>query len=147
MRDGAAGHRRKAEISLARQAGLEIGALGWYSALQIKCKLVMTISGRWVMPLKFKILSPGEWSLIPLAGPANRQGRIAADVIMGRKSSFRGVQGTMVCKVFNNVVAATGVSEKTLLRLKTNGKEIPYEKVYIHPGSHASYYPEQRQLP
>jgi len=74
--------------------------------------------------------------LVPLAGPANRQGRIAADNVCGRQSTFRGVQGTAIVKVFDLTVANTGASEKTLVRL-----DIPYEKIYIHPSSHAGYYP------
>ena len=69
----------------------------------------------------------GEWTLIPLAGPANRQGRIAADVIAGRKSKFRGTQGTSICKLFGAAIAQTGVSEKTLKKLGDNDyeKDIP----------------------
>ena len=133
------------EISLAKEAGLEIGALG---GIRVTNQMQTSDEHIWAVgdTVEVQDFITGEWSLIPLAGPANRQGRIAADVIMGRKSSFRGVQGTMVCKVFNTVVAATGVSKKTLLRLKTNGKEIPYEKVYLHPGSHASYYPGAKTI-
>jgi rhodanese-related sulfurtransferase len=80
----------------------------------------------------------GEWSLVPLAGPASRQGRVAADAIFGRKSRFRGVQGTMVCKVFDRTVAATGLTEKAL---RSRGSKLKYEKVYLHPNNHAGYYP------
>jgi NADPH-dependent 2,4-dienoyl-CoA reductase/sulfur reductase-like enzyme/rhodanese-related sulfurtransferase len=128
------------EVSLAKQAGLEIGVLG---GIRVTNQMRTSDENIWAVgdAVEVRDFITGDWSLIPLAGPANRQGRIAADVILGRDSSFRGVQGTMVCKVFNNTVAATGVSEKTLLRLKSNGKEIPYEKVYLHPGQHAAYYP------
>ncbi len=88
----------------------------------------------------------GDWSLIPLAGPANRQGRIAADVILGRDARFRGVQGTAVCRVFDITVAATGASEKTLRRRGAGGQPVPYEKVYLHPGHHANYYPGARPI-
>jgi len=133
------------EISLAKEAGLEIGALG---GIRVTNQMRTSDRNIWAVgdAVEVQDFVTGEWSLIPLAGPANRQGRIAADVILGRESSFRGVQGTMVCKLFNAVVAASGVSEKTLLRLKTNGKEIPYEKVYLHPGSHASYYPGAKTI-
>ncbi len=73
---------------------------------------------------------------IPLAGPANRQGRIAADHICGRNSTYRGTQGTAVVGVFGRTAAMTGHSEKLLQR---EGR--PYEKVYIHPNDHAGYYP------
>lgn len=73
---------------------------------------------------------------IPLAGPANRQGRIAADHIFGRHSRYRGTQGTAIVGVFGCAVAMTGHSEKVLARA---GR--PFEKVYIHPADHAGYYP------
>jgi NADPH-dependent 2,4-dienoyl-CoA reductase/sulfur reductase-like enzyme len=65
-----------------------------------------------------------EQALIPLAGPANRQGRIAADNIAGRSSTFRGSQGTSVLGLFDMTLAATGASEKTLKRI-----DCPYKKV------------------
>ncbi|TWT72202.1 FAD-dependent oxidoreductase [Crateriforma conspicua] len=73
---------------------------------------------------------------IPLAGPANRQGRIAADHIFGRASTFRGTQGTAVVGVFDRTAAMTGQSEKLLKRAGT-----PYQKIYVHPTDHAGYYP------
>jgi len=78
-----------------------------------------------------------EWSLIALANPANRQGRIAADVIAGRKSSYRGTQGTAIIGLFGGTAAWTGVSETTLNRLG----DTDYEKIYLYPNSHAGYYP------
>jgi rhodanese-related sulfurtransferase len=86
----------------------------------------------------------GRWTLIPLAGPANRQGRIAADVILGRDRSFRGVQGTAVCGIFDVTVATTGLSEKTLKRLGLWKEE--YQKIYLHPVHHALYYPGARPI-
>jgi rhodanese-related sulfurtransferase len=84
----------------------------------------------------------GEWSLIALAGPANRQGRIAADVIAGRDSRFRGSQGTAIIGLFGASIAWTGTSEKELKRLG----DTDYEKVYIYPNSHAGYYPGAKPL-
>ena len=84
----------------------------------------------------------GEWSLIALAGPANRQGRIAADVIAGRDSRFRGTQGTAIVGLFGAAVAWTGVSEKTLNRLG----DTDYEKIYLYPNSHAGYYPGAKPI-
>ncbi len=84
----------------------------------------------------------GEWSLIPLAGPANRQGRIAADVIAGRDSRYRGTQGTSVIGLFGAAVAWTGVSEKLLQRRG----DTDYEKIYIYPNSHAGYYPGAKTI-
>ncbi len=78
----------------------------------------------------------GEPTQIPLAGPANRQGRIAADHIFGRDSTYRGTQGTAVVGVFGKTAAMTGHSEKLLRRANR-----AYEKIYIHPNDHAGYYP------
>ena len=78
----------------------------------------------------------GEITAIPLAGPANKQGRIAADNIAGLNSTYKGTQGTSIIKVFGLTGATTGNNERTLKRLN-----IPYKVIYVHPFSHASYYP------
>jgi len=78
----------------------------------------------------------GTKTMIPLAGPANRQGRIAANNLMGKKEKYQGTVGTSIAKVFDLTVASTGNNEKTLKRLG-----IPYEVVHVHPTSHANYYP------
>ncbi|MBD7910817.1 CoA-disulfide reductase [Clostridium cibarium] len=75
-------------------------------------------------------------TMIPLAWPANRQGRIVADNICGRNSEYKGTLGSSVSKVFDYTVATTGNNEKTLKRLGIN-----YKTIHIHPGSHAGYYP------
>jgi rhodanese-related sulfurtransferase len=79
---------------------------------------------------------------LALAGPANRQGRIAADVIAGRDSRFRGSQGTAIIGLFEGTAAWTGASEKTLQRI---GDE-DYEKIYLYPNSHAGYYPGAKPI-
>jgi rhodanese-related sulfurtransferase len=84
----------------------------------------------------------GEWSLIALAGPANRQARIAAEVIAGRDSRFRGTQGTSVVELFGAAVAWTGANEKTLERLGDGD----FEKIYLYPNSHAGYYPGAKPI-
>jgi NADPH-dependent 2,4-dienoyl-CoA reductase/sulfur reductase-like enzyme len=78
----------------------------------------------------------GDPIQIPLAGPANRQGRIAADHILGRDSSYRGTQGTAIVGVFGMTAAMTGLSEKALRR---TGRA--FQKIYLHPAHHAGYYP------
>ncbi|MDD5705516.1 MAG: FAD-dependent oxidoreductase [Kiritimatiellae bacterium] len=78
----------------------------------------------------------GQPTYVPLAGPANRQGRIIADNLLGRDSAYRGTQGTSVLKIFDLTVAMTGLNEKALRR---SGLE--YRKVYLHPLGHAGYYP------
>ena len=75
-------------------------------------------------------------TMIPLAWPANRQGRIVADNICGKNVEYKGTLGSSVAKVFDYTVATTGNNEKTLNRLG-----IEYEAIHIHPGSHAGYYP------
>ncbi|SET68175.1 CoA-disulfide reductase [Natronincola peptidivorans] len=78
----------------------------------------------------------GNPTMIPLAGPANKQGRIAANNILGKKEKYIGTMGSSVAKVFDMTVASTGNNEKSLKKLG-----IDYEIIHIHPGSHAGYYP------
>jgi len=83
----------------------------------------------------------GKKTAIPLAGPANKQGRTAADNIAGLDSVYKGTQGTSIIKVFSLTAACTGNNEKMLKRAG-----IPYKAVYVHPMSHASYYPGATQM-
>ena len=83
----------------------------------------------------------GKPVLIPLAGPANKQGRMVADNICGGNRRYTGTQGTAILKVFDLTVAMTGASEKALA--KTNLK---YEKLYLHPANHVGYYPGAKQM-
>ena len=82
----------------------------------------------------------GAAAQVPLAGPANRQGRIAADNVFGRSVRYRGTQGTAIVGLFDRVAAITGASEKVLRRANR-----PYRKVYIHPAHHAGYFPARRR--
>ena len=127
------------DTTLAKAAGLEIGDRGG-----IRVDEHMRTSDPDIFAvgdaIEVKDVVTGEWSLMALAGPANRQGRIAADVIAGRDSSFRGVQGTAIIGLFGGAAAWTGVNERTLKRLGDDD----YEKVYIFPNSHAGYYPGAR---
>jgi NADPH-dependent 2,4-dienoyl-CoA reductase/sulfur reductase-like enzyme/rhodanese-related sulfurtransferase len=124
------------DTALAKAAGLKIGERGG-----IRVDEQMRTSDPDIFAVgdvvEVKDFVTGEWSLIALAGPANRQGRIAADVIAGRQSRFRGTQGTSIVGLFGATIAWTGVSEKALKRLKNTD----YEKVYLYPNSHAGYYP------
>ena len=124
------------DTTLAQKAGLEIGERGG-----IRVNEHMTTSDPDIFAVgdvvEVKDWITGEWSLIALAGPANRQGRIAADVIAGRNSSYRGTQGTAIIGLFGGTAAWTGVSETTLKRLGDTN----YEKIYLYPNSHAGYYP------
>ena len=129
------------ETALAKAAGLEIGERGG-----IRVDEQMRTSDPDIFAVgdavEVKDYVTGEWSLIPLAGPANRQGRIVADVIAGRDSRFRGTQGTSVIGIFGATVATTGANEKLLIRLG----ETDYEKIYLFPNSHAGYYPGAKTI-
>jgi NADPH-dependent 2,4-dienoyl-CoA reductase/sulfur reductase-like enzyme/rhodanese-related sulfurtransferase len=131
----------KPELELAKMAGIKVGELGG-----IRVNEQMITSDPDILAVgdavEVKDFVTGEWALIPLAGPANRQGRIAADVIAGRGSKFRGSQGTSICKIFDASVSQTGVNEKTLKKLG----DTDYEKVYLFPNSHAGYYPGAKIL-
>jgi len=129
------------DTALAKQAGLEIGELGG-----IRTDEQMRTSEPDIFAagdaVEVRDFVTGEWSLVALAGPANRQGRIIADVIAGRDSRFRGTQGTAIIGLFEGTAAWTGVSEKTLKRLGDQD----YEKIYLFPNSHAGYYPGAKPI-
>jgi NADPH-dependent 2,4-dienoyl-CoA reductase/sulfur reductase-like enzyme/rhodanese-related sulfurtransferase len=129
------------EIELAQSAGLEIGER---KGIRVDDQMHTSNPDIFAVgdAVEVKDYNTGEWTLVALAGPANRQGRIAADVICGRNSRFRGTQGTAIIGLFGAACAWTGVSEKTLQRLG----DTDYEKVYIYPNSHAGYYPGAKML-
>jgi len=131
----------KPELALAKMAGIEVGQRGG-----IRVNEHMYTSDPDILAVgdavEVKDFNTGEYALIPLAGPANRQGRIAADVIVGRDAKYRGTQGTSICKLFDAAIAQTGISEKTLKRLG----DTDYEKIYLYPNSHAGYYPGAKML-
>jgi NADPH-dependent 2,4-dienoyl-CoA reductase/sulfur reductase-like enzyme/rhodanese-related sulfurtransferase len=133
------------ETKLAKDAGLEIGQLG---GIRVDDRMRTSDERIWAVgdAVEVRDFISGEWILVPLAGPANRQGRIAADVILGREARFRGVQATMVCRVFDVTIAGTGMSEKGLNRSKLHSREWHYEKVYLHPGHHVQYYPGAKPI-
>jgi NADPH-dependent 2,4-dienoyl-CoA reductase/sulfur reductase-like enzyme/rhodanese-related sulfurtransferase len=133
------------EVALAKEAGLDLGQRG---GIRVDDQMLTSDDRIWAVgdAVEVQDFVSGDWGLVPLAGAANRQGRIAADVILGHEARFRGVQGTAVCKVFDIVVATTGMSEKTLNRRKLSGQEEPYEKVYLHPGHHVNYYPGAKPI-
>jgi NADPH-dependent 2,4-dienoyl-CoA reductase/sulfur reductase-like enzyme/rhodanese-related sulfurtransferase len=129
------------DTTLAKMAGLEIGERG---GIRVNDQMLTSDPHIFAVgdAVEVKDFVTGEWSLIALAGPANRQGRIAADVIAGRDSYFRGTQGTAIVGLFGSVVAWTGVSEKTMKRLG----DTDYEKIYLYPNSHAGYYPNAKPI-
>jgi len=129
------------DTDLAKMAEIEIGERGG-----IRTDEKMRTSNQDIFAVgdavEVRDFVTGEFSLIALAGPANRQGRIAADVIYGRNARFRGTQGTAIIGMFGGSAAWTGASEKTLKRL---GDE-DYEKIYLYPNSNAGYYPGAKPI-
>lgn len=123
------------ETRLAKEAGLALGTTGGIlvdDQMRTSSPNVFAV-GDAVESKDFVSLEP---ALIPLAGPANRQGRIAAEVILGRDSRYKATQGTSICKVFNLSFAMTGLSEAALRK-----KCMPFQRIYVHPADHATYYP------
>ncbi|MFM2142435.1 MAG: Coenzyme disulfide reductase [Verrucomicrobiota bacterium] len=129
------------ETSLAKAAGLTLGQRGGISVdaqMRTSDPAILAIGDA----VEVHDIVTDTDILLALAGPANRQGRIAADVIAGRASAFRGVQGTAICGLFDLAVAQTGATEKSLKRAGITD----YEKVYLHPKHHVGYYPGAQTL-
>lgn len=123
------------ESRLANEAGLETGVRGCIvtnTRMQTSDPYIYAV-GDAVEVVDF---ITGEKVFVPLASPANKQGRIAADNICGIDSTYNGTQGTAILKAFDMTVAVTGSNERTL---KAAG--IDYEKSYTYSSSHADYYP------
>ena len=129
------------DTTLAKTAGLEIGERG---GIRVDQQMRTSNPDIHAVGDVVEVRDPvtGEWGLVALAGPANRQGRIAADVIAGREARFRGTQGTSIIGLFGAAAAWTGASEKTLQRLGDDD----YDKVYLFPNSHAGYFPGAKPL-
>ena len=128
------------ENKLAVEAGLEVGPRGGIRVnehLQTSDPDIYAVGDA----IEVKDFVTGEPTQVPLAGPANRQGRIAADHIFGLESRYRGTQGTAIVGVFDRTAAMTGASEKSLRRAN-----LPFRKVYVHPSHHAGYYPGAEQM-
>jgi NADPH-dependent 2,4-dienoyl-CoA reductase/sulfur reductase-like enzyme/rhodanese-related sulfurtransferase len=123
------------ENQLALAAGLEVGPRGGIRVnefLQTSDPDIYAVGDA----VEIKDFVSGSPTQVPLAGPANRQGRIAADNCFGRNVKYRGTQGTAIVGVFDRTAAMTGLSEKALRRINR-----PFHKVYVHPAHHAGYYP------
>jgi NADPH-dependent 2,4-dienoyl-CoA reductase/sulfur reductase-like enzyme/rhodanese-related sulfurtransferase len=125
----------KPESALAKAAGLEIGERG---GIRVNERMQTSDPAIYAVGdvVEVRDVITGAWSLIPLAGPANRQGRIAADNIMGRSASYQGTQGTAVLRLFGLTAGCTGANEKAL-----RAAGIACEVLHLHPASHAGYYP------
>ncbi|MFX1595949.1 MAG: FAD-dependent oxidoreductase, partial [Promethearchaeota archaeon] len=123
------------ESKLAKEADLKVTEKGYVivnNKMQTSDSSIYAV-GDIIQVDHFQTKEPTS---IALAGPANKQGRIAADNIAGRNSEYKGVLGASVVKVFDLTVASVGLTEKQLKNL-----DLSYEKVYIHPNNHAGYYP------
>jgi NADPH-dependent 2,4-dienoyl-CoA reductase/sulfur reductase-like enzyme/rhodanese-related sulfurtransferase len=125
------------DTSLARRVSLEIGVSG---GIYVDESLRTSDPHIWAVGDAVQVtdVMTGMQLIAPLAGLAIRQGRIAADSICGRQARFRGAQVTAVCGFFGMTVAMTGATEKTLRRAGITS----YQVVYLHPDSHATYYPQ-----
>jgi NADPH-dependent 2,4-dienoyl-CoA reductase/sulfur reductase-like enzyme/rhodanese-related sulfurtransferase len=124
------------ETGLARDAGLALGPRG---GIAVDERMRTSDPHVWAVgdAVEVRDVVTGQEAIVPLAGPANRQGRVAADSIAGRATRFRGVQATAVVGVLGMTAASTGASEKGLRRAGVSD----FAKVYLHPGHHAGYYP------
>jgi CoA-disulfide reductase len=123
------------DTNFAKEAGIKLGAKGH---ILVNDKMETSAEGVFAVGDAIEVVdfvNKGK-TAIALAGPANKQGRIAADNIAGLNTSFKGTQGTSIIKVFGLTAASTGNNERTLTRLN-----IPYKVILVHPVSHASYYP------
>lgn len=130
----------KPNSNLAAAAGLELGVRGCIAVndrMQTSDPNIFAIGDA----VEITELVTGEKRHIALAGPANRQGRIAADQIAGMDSRYKGTQGSSVIKVFDLAAAATGLTEAAA---KAAG--IDCDKIYLQSGAHAGYYPDARPL-
>ena len=123
------------DSSLAKQAGLELGVKG---SIVVNDRMETSAEDIYAVgdAVQVRHFVTGEDAVIALAGPANKQGRIAADNICGRDSHYRGSLGTSIIKIFDMTVAGTGLTEKAAA-----AAGLSYESVVLSPSSHAGYYP------
>jgi len=117
------------DTALAKAAGLELGPCG---GIQVDAQMSTSDPNIYAVGDAVEVhdVVLGQSTLLALAGPANRQGRVAADAIAGRDTRFRGVQGTAICGVFDMAVGSTGASEKALHQTR----RCDFDVVYLHPG-------------
>ena len=128
------------ETSLARECGIALNSRGSIivnSRMQTSYPDIYAVGDA----VEVKDFVTGSASFIPLAGPANKQGRIAADNIAGIPSEYKGTQGSAVLKLFDMTVATTGLNEK-----RAAAEGIDYDKTYTYSASHASYYPNATNM-
>ncbi len=123
------------ESEIAKNAGLEIGPRGH---IIVNDQMLTSDKDIYAVGDAIEIVDfmTGNKGAVPLAGPANKQGRLVADNLCGIETKYTGTQGTSIIKIFDITVASTGLNEKTASRAG-----VDFEKIYLYPGSHASYYP------
>lgn len=128
------------ETAIAKACGIETNSRG---SIIVDSKMHTNIPNIYAVgdAVEIKNFITNAPSFIPLAGPANKQGRIVADNIAGYESEYTGTQGSAVLKLFDMTVATTGLNEKSAQLSK-----IDYDKVYIYSSSHASYYPNGNMM-
>ena len=128
------------ENTLAKKAGLELGLKG---AIKVNSKMETSVPDIYAVgdAVQVKHFVTEQDAVISLAGPANKQGRVASDNICGLESEYKGSQGSSVIKLFDMTVATTGINEK---QAKSSGYE--YEKVILTQNSHAGYYPGAKAM-
>ena len=128
------------ENTLAKKAGLELGLKG---AIAVNDKMETSVSDIYAVgdAVQIKHIVTGNDAVIALAGPANKQGRIAADNICGLDSRYKGSLGSSVIKLFDLTAASTGLTEKAA---QTAG--ISYDRIVLSPSSHAGYYPGAKTM-
>ena len=128
------------DTHLAKEAGLELGIRG---SIAVNERMETSVPDIYAVgdAVEVSHFVTGQKALISLAGPANKQGRIAADNICGGNSHFHGSQGSSVLKLFGLTAASTGINEKA-----AQAAGIAYDKVVLFPASHATYYPGARSM-
>ncbi|MEG2453030.1 MAG: FAD-dependent oxidoreductase, partial [Clostridium sp.] len=128
------------DTGLAKDAGLKLGIK---NSIVVNDKMETSIPDIYAVgdAVQVEHFVTKQDALISLAGPANKQGRIVADNIAGRDSRYKGSQGSSVIKLFDMTVGTTGINEKMAV-----AAGISYDKVYLHPASHATYYPGASNL-
>ena len=128
------------DTHLAKEAGLRLGIRG---SIAVNERMGTSVPDIYAVGDAVEVTHfvTGQKALISLAGPANKQGRIAADNICGGNSHFHGTQGSSVLKLFGLTAASTGINEKA-----AHAAEIAYDKVVLFPASHAAYYPGAQSM-
>lgn len=130
----------KPESKIAKDCGIEVSARG---CIMVNERMETSAADIYAVGDAVEVVDfvSGDKAFIPLAGPANRQGRIVADNICGLASSYKKTQGSAILKIFAMTVATTGINERV-----AQAKGLNYDKVFTYSASHATYYPEASNM-